>query len=106
MARNTVDLDVGKFDDFVKKGTIVVDFWAEWCGPCKMMGPIFDEAAGDMKGKANFGKVDVDSNQELAQRFGVMSIPTIILFKDGEQEDRIVGAVPKEEIVERVKRIR
>src|SRR3989344_262562 len=85
-----------EFSDFIKKGVVVVDFWAEWCGPCKIMSPIFDEVAGEMKGKANFGKVDVDANQDLAQEYEVMSIPTTILFKNGEQSDRFVGVIDKE----------
>jgi thioredoxin 1 len=105
MVSNIVELDVEKFDDFIKKGIAVIDFWAEWCGPCKVMGPIFDETADELKGRAKFGKVDVESNQSLAQRFGVMSIPTTIFFKDGEQEDRVVGAVPKEDLIERVESI-
>ncbi len=106
MGGNTVDLNADSFNDFIKKGIAVVDFWAEWCGPCKIMAPIFAEAAGEMKGKVKFGKVNVDENMELAQRFQVMAIPTTIFFKNGEQVERIVGAVYKEELVGKIKEIK
>ena len=99
---HVTELQEKEFEDFVKKGVVVVDFWAEWCGPCKIMGPIFDEVAGEMKGKAKFGKVDVDVNQDLAQEDEVMSIPTTILFKNGEQRDRFVGVIEKEELIEKI----
>jgi len=102
MAVEIKDLNNESFDDFVKGGVAVVDFWAEWCGPCKMMAPVFKEAAEELDGKASFGKVDVDKNQELAQKFGVMSIPTLLLFKGGEPVDRGVGVVAKEDLVKRV----
>ncbi|MFP3950408.1 MAG: thioredoxin [Candidatus Micrarchaeia archaeon] len=87
------------FDDYVKEGTTLVDFWAEWCGPCRMLGPIFEELSGEMEG-VKFGKVDVSENQQIAQKFGVMSIPTIILFKNGKEADRLTGAAPKERLRE------
>jgi thioredoxin 1 len=73
----------------------VVDFWAEWCGPCKMIAPIVDELANEYAGKANIGKVDVDSNQATSYKFNVRSIPTIVFIKNGEEVDRLVGAAPK-----------
>ena len=100
------DLSSKDFDDFVKAGVVAVDFWAEWCGPCKMMGPVFEESSKDLGEKASFGKVNVDSNQDLAQRFQVMSIPTIILFKDGEQVDRVSGVISKEELIKKVEDIK
>ena len=99
------DLNKGDFKKFVSKGKCVVDFWAEWCGPCRIMGPIFKETASELKGKAHFGKVNVDENHELAQEFGVMSIPTTIFFKDGEPVDRITGVIEKEELVEKIREI-
>ena len=106
MGKNTMDLDKKSFDAFVKKGICVIDFWAAWCGPCKMMEPIFDEVAEEMKGKVNFGRVDVDSNYELAQKFKVMSIPTTIFFKDGEIVDHDVGVVSKKELMKKIKEIK
>lgn len=72
----------------------MVDFWADWCGPCKMLAPTIDKLAGDYEGKALIGKVNVDDEPGLAQRFGVMSIPTVIFFKDGVEFDRKVGVMP------------
>lgn len=97
-----VELKEGNFDDFVSEGDVVVDFWAEWCGPCKMLSPIVDELAKDMKGKVKFGKVNVDKESDLAQRFEVMSIPTLLFFKDGKQIDGLAGAMPKEELKKRI----
>ncbi len=73
----------------------MVDFWAEWCGQCKMIGPLVEELASDYEGKAVTGKVDVDANPAVAQQFGIRIIPTLLFFKDGEIVDRQVGAVPK-----------
>ena len=74
---------------------VVVDFWAEWCGPCRMLGPIIEEVSKDYEGKAVVGKLDVDSNQEFAAKFGVRNIPTVLVFKDGELVNRQVGVSPK-----------
>lgn len=106
MTEKIKELTTNDFDKFVREHKAVIDFWAPWCGPCKMMGPIFEEAAKDLKDKAKFGKVNVDENSELAQRFGVMSIPTVMFFLDGQPVDKTVGILAKEEIVKRVKEIR
>ncbi|HUI85864.1 MAG TPA: thioredoxin [Nitrososphaerales archaeon] len=78
---------------------MVVDFWAEWCGPCRMVGPIIEELASEYSGKVAFGKVNVDENPRTSQAFGVQSIPTILVFRNGRPVDGIVGAVPKAQIV-------
>ena len=93
----TLEITDSNFNDVISKNkTVLVDFWAEWCGPCRMIGPIIEELANEYKGKAIIGKLDVDSNQESSVKYGVRSIPTILTFKDGEIVDRQVGAVPKE----------
>jgi len=84
------DSEIGTF-----KGVALVDFWAEWCGPCRMMIPIIDELANDYEGKAKICKVNVDEEFNLASKFGITSIPTLIIFKDGKPFDKIIGAVPK-----------
>ena len=81
---------------------VLIDFWAVWCGPCKMVAPIVEELATEYDGKAKIGKLDVDSNQQTSIKFGVRSIPTLLLFKDGELKDTIIGAVPKTNIVEKL----
>ena len=85
------------FDTDVIKSSkpTVVDFWADWCGPCRMVGPIIDELSKDFEGKAVIGKIDVDANQEFAAKYGVRNIPTVLLFKDGELVSRQVGVAPK-----------
>ncbi len=85
------------------KGLILVDFWAEWCGPCKMIAPIVEQIASENEGKLMVGKLDVDSNTATAMRFGVMSIPTLILFKDGKPIERIVGYRPKEQLMAKIR---
>ena len=85
------------FDDEVLKAAtpILVDFWAAWCGPCRMIAPVLDELAEEMDGKVRFAKLNVDENQQIAYQFQVSSIPTFILFKDGKMADRMMGAMPK-----------
>lgn len=78
---------------------VLIDFWATWCGPCRMISPIVEELAIEYEGKVKIGKVDVDENQEIAIKFGVRSIPTILIFKEGKLKDTIIGAVPKAQIV-------
>jgi len=81
---------------------VLVDFWAVWCGPCKMIAPIVEELAGEFEGKAKIGKLDVDNNQESAIKYGVRSIPTVLIFKGGSVVDTIIGAVPKVQIKQKL----
>ena len=88
------------FDDHLTKTDhpILVDFWASWCGPCKIIAPSLEELADELDGQARIGKINVEDNGDLANRFGVSSIPTLILFKDGKVVDQLIGAAPKEQI--------
>lgn len=90
-----VNLTKADFDEKVKSGLVLVDFWAEWCGPCKMAGPVVDELADEYQGKITVAKLDVDAESEIAGKYGVMSIPTVILFKDGKEVSRQVGFAGK-----------
>ena len=93
----TLEITDKNFNDIISKNkTVLVDFWAEWCGPCRIISPVIEELANEYEGKAIIGKLDVDSNQESSVKYEVRSIPTIITFKDGKIVDRQVGAVPKE----------
>ncbi len=84
------------FDELVNSGKpMVLDFWAEWCGPCRMVGPIVDELATEYEGKVIIGKIDVDNNDDVVSQFGIRNIPTILFFKDGVVVDKQVGAAPK-----------
>ncbi|MTB51394.1 thioredoxin [Lewinella sp. W8] len=85
-----------------KKGIAVVDFWAEWCGPCRMIGPVIEELSQEYDGKALVAKVDVDENSELSFKYGVRSIPTILILKDGEVVDKHVGVTTKQALVEKI----
>ncbi len=91
-----IELTSANLDATIKEGVSLVDFWAPWCGPCRMIAPVIEELAEDFEGKANICKVNTDEEQEIAGKFGIRSIPTIIFFKDGEVVDQMVGAASKQ----------
>ena len=95
-----VHLTDDTFDDTIKnaKGPVLVDFWAAWCGPCKMIAPFLDQLAGEMVGQATIAKVNVDENGDLSARFGIRSIPTLMVFKDGRVVDQTVGVLGKDHL--------
>jgi thioredoxin 1 len=108
MASNdVVTLQDSTFEQEVLKSEtpVLVDFWAVWCGPCKAIAPAVDEIAREYKGKVKVAKVDVDHEQQTAQRFGIRSIPTLLLFKGGRVVDTIVGAVPKSKLVDAISKV-
>ncbi|MCG8321316.1 MAG: thioredoxin [Cytophagales bacterium] len=93
---NTVEITDANFEEVINSDKpVLVDFWAEWCGPCKMIGPLVEELASDYDGKAVIGKVNVDENPNVSAKFGIRSIPTLLVFKSGEIVDKQIGAVPK-----------
>jgi thioredoxin 1 len=81
---------------------VLIDFWAVWCGPCKIIAPVVEELANEYEGKVKIGKLDVDANQQASIKYGVRSIPTLLIFKDGKVKDSIIGAVPKAQIVKKL----
>lgn len=83
---------------------VLVDFWAAWCGPCRRVGPIVEEIAGELAGKAAVGKVDIDANQDVTVKYGIQSIPTLMVFKNGQVVDKLIGAYPKAQILETLNR--
>ena len=105
MGANTSVVTDAAFETEIEKskGLVLVDFWAEWCGPCKMIAPVLEQVAGENAGKISIRKLDVDDNPNTARRFGVMSIPTMILFKDGAPVERLMGYMPKERLMNKIR---
>ncbi|WP_349421194.1 thioredoxin [Staphylococcus felis] len=95
-----IEVTDSNFNEQINNGVKLVDFWATWCGPCKMIAPVLEDLAADFDGKADVLKLDVDQNQATAAKYEVMSIPTLIVFKDGESVDKVVGFQPKENLAE------
>ncbi|AXH08680.1 thioredoxin [Malaciobacter halophilus] len=97
-----IDLTEENFDSTVANGISLVDFWAPWCGPCRMLAPVIEELAEEFDGKANICKVNTDEQQDLAVKYGIRSIPTIIFMKDGEIVDQMVGASSKQALADKI----
>ncbi len=102
-----LEFNDSNFDELVMSSDkpVLVDFWAEWCGPCRMVGPIVEELAGEYDGKAVIGKVNVDENQEVAAKFGIRNIPTLLVFKNGEIVDKQVGVASKNALAQKLENV-
>ena len=102
-----IELTDANFEDLAVKSDkpVVVDFWAEWCGPCRMVAPVVEELSKDYEGKAIVGKVDVDANNEISAKYGIRNIPTILFIKNGEVVDKQVGAAPKAALAEKLDKL-
>lgn len=94
MKNGVEDISQKQFEEIIKKSVVVIDFYADWCMPCLMIAPVIEEMADKFKGKIKFARVNVDDNKELASQFKIMSIPTLIVFKNGQPKERITGALP------------
>ncbi len=106
MSGSTTQVDSKTFQDFLDHNPVaVVDFYADWCGPCRIVSPVIEKLAGEYDGKAKFAKLDVDASPSIAEKFGVASIPTLIVFKNGRPVERIIGATPAEHYRSRIGRV-
>ncbi len=103
MGHKAIEITDANFDEIISGDKpVLVDFWAEWCGPCRMVGPVVEELAGEFEGKVIVGKVDVDANPQTSMKFGIRSIPTLLVFKNGQIVDKQVGAVPKHVLAQKL----
>ena len=102
-----MEFNEGNFENEVRKSDIpvMIDFWAAWCGPCRMIAPFVEEASKTYNGKLKVGKIDVDNNQRIASQYAIMSIPAVLFFKNGEVVDQVIGAVPKKTLFDRIDRV-
>jgi thioredoxin 1 len=102
-----IEINDANFEEEVLKSDIpvLIDFWAVWCGPCRVIAPVIEELASEYEGKVKFGKLDVDNNPNTAVKFGIRSIPTLLIFNDGQVADQLIGAVPKAKIVDRLEKV-
>jgi thioredoxin 1 len=105
--KQTIEINEANFERDVlqSKEPVLVDFWAEWCGPCKMLSPLLDEIATEQSGRVKVAKVNVDTNPALAARFGIQSIPTLLYFAGGEVKDKTIGAMPKKAIISKLEKL-
>ena len=102
---SAVHFSTEEFNTAIANGPAIVDFWATWCGPCKMLGPVLDQIAEELEGKITVGKLDVDQSRETAMEYGVMSIPTVIYFKNGVEVKRFVGVQTRDKLLEAAKEL-
>ena len=102
-----IELNESNFENEVKKSNVpvMIDFWAAWCGPCRMIAPFVEEASTTYDGKLKVGKIDVDNNQKIASEYAIMSIPAVLFFKNGQVVDQVIGAVPKKALFDRIKKV-
>ncbi|MDA3905786.1 MAG: thioredoxin [Bacteroidales bacterium] len=103
-SEHTLVLTDANFDKTISKGVTLVDFWAPWCAPCRIQGPIINDLANDMAGKAKIGKLDVDQNKRVAGKLGIRNIPTILVFKNGEIVKQFVGVKPKNTLIQEIEK--
>jgi thioredoxin 1 len=102
-----IEINEGNFENEVKKSEVpvMIDFWAAWCGPCRMIAPFVEEASTTYNGKLKVGKLDVDNNQKIASEYAIMSIPAVLFFKNGQVVDQVIGAVPKKALFDKIDKV-